>query len=213
MFPALFLYRPTMYLFPRVTDGWNPHPHCLHWPSKLISELRFLEEIFFSWNVPFESFVKNRQERILENSAKTVFSSEKKYGSIDTSSKKFYHRDGKIFYSIFTVHSIHFNSNFDTYVELNYSWNNSHINRIIRMLHSNEDVNDIKRNVSLEDATFHYSWNNKMYFVQIILLFLRNRRMMYSRNISYPIFDRIYARVNHSWNKNRHRNSSTNYIE
>lgn len=160
MFPALFLYRPTMYLFPRVTDGWNPHPHCLHWPSKLISELRFLEEIFFSWNVPFESFVKNRQERILENSAKTVFSSEKKYGSIDTSSKKFYHRDGKIFYSIFTVHSIHFNSNFDTYVELNYSWNNSHINRIIRMLHSNEDDNDIKRNVSLEDATFHYSWNN-----------------------------------------------------
>lgn len=64
---------------------------------------------------------------------------------------------GKFFIPFLQYSSIHFNSNFDTYVELNYSWNNSHINRIIRMLHSNEDDNDIKRNVSLEDATFHYS--------------------------------------------------------
>lgn len=73
--------------------------------------------------------------------------------------KSFIIEMGKFFIPFLQYSSIHFNSNFDTYVELNYSWNNSHINRIIRMLHSNEDDNDIKRNVSLEDAfsTFHHS--------------------------------------------------------
>lgn len=92
---------------PHVTDGWNPHLHCLHWPSKLICESRFLQEIFFFFL--FESFVKKIVKREGgENSSKfrenSLFDSgKKKYGSIDASSKKFYHRDGKIFYSIFTV--------------------------------------------------------------------------------------------------------------